>query len=1300
MEKFLARVNLVKLTHHEKFIKCAIFLAQSFERRPMDFYKIKQLQKKNVTEIYPAFVVQKHEDLMVRGRSFYAIWDKDKGLWSTNEDDVPRLVDKELRIYKEEIEPTTVGTILVRWLRDFDSNTWKKYKELLSSMFDSYHVLDNNLTFLNTEVKKTDYVSKRLPYPLEAGPHEAWDELVGTLYDDDERRKIEWSIGAIVSGDAKTIQKFLVIYGEAGAGKSTILNIIQQLFKGYYTTFEAKELTSSNNTFSTDSFRGNPLVAIQHDGDLSKIDDNSKLNAIVSHEEMQMNEKYKPSYSAKVNCFLFMGTNKPVKITDGKSGLIRRLIDVKTSGRKVPVTKYQALVSQIEFELGAIAQYCLDVYRQYGKHYYSSYIPLDMMFKTDVFFNFVEAHYYEFEREDSITLSRAYDLYKKYCEDSLIDHKLPRYKFRDELKNYFVEYLDRTRVEGNDNPIRSVFKGFQKNKFLSTQEIKEDILPFSISLDSDESIFDEVAADYPAQLASPLDSLPAYKWMNVSTTLKDLDTSQLHYVKLPENHIVIDFDLVDDSGEKSKELNLEAASKWPPTYSEFSKSGKGIHLHYIYDGDVNRLAHLYSPGIEIKTFPGDSSLRRKVHKCNELPIATINSGLPLKGEKVISADTVASEKGLIALVERNLNKEFHPGTKPSVDFIYKIFEDAHKSGLKYDLTSMRPKVLKFAMRSTNQSENCVNLVAKMKFKSDDEEANPVLSGVIENNSDKPIVFFDVEVFPNLFIICWKYDGTDKLPVRMINPKPNEVETLFSMKLVGFNNRRYDNHILYAAYMGKSPGELFQISKQITSKEQNGYFRNAYDLSYTDIYDFSSAANKKSLKKWEIELGIHHKELGIPWDQPVPEDRWTEVAEYCDNDVVATEVVFHHLSGDWAARRVLAALSGLTVNHTTNQHTTKIVFGDDKNTETSLVYTDLSEMFPGYKFDLGKSTYRGELVGEGGYVHAEPGIYENVALLDVASMHPTSIEKLNVLGPYTERLNDLRKGRVAIKRNQLDTLDGLLDGKLKAFAELAKQGEFTLKDLAEGLKTAINSAYGLTFAHHDNPFRDKRNIDNIVAKRGALFMVDLKYAVQEKGFKVAHIKTDSIKIPNATPDIIQFVHDFGKRYGYEFEHEATYSKFCLVNDAVYIAEYKDGKKAGTWTPTGAQFAHPIVFKSLFSKEELEFDDYCETKSVTGDSAIYLDFNEDLKEGEHNYQFVGRIGSFCPMIPGSGGAELMRTKADKYYAVTGTKGYRWMERETVKELKLESNIDPAYTDKLIEAAINQINKFGDFDKFVSD
>ena len=121
-------------------------------------------------------------------------------------------------------------------------------------------------------------------------------------------------------------------------------------------------------------------------------------------------------------------------------------------------------------------------------------------------------------------------------------------------------------------------------------------------------------------------------------------------------------------------------------------------------------------------------------------------------------------------------------------------------------------------------------------------------------------------------------------------------------------------------MGYSNEQLYNLSQRIISGDRDAFFGEAYNLSYTDVYDY--AATKQSLKKWEIELGIHHKELGLPWDQPVPEERWIEVAEYCDNDVIATEAVHEHLKADFTARQILADLAGGTVNDTTNSLTTR------------------------------------------------------------------------------------------------------------------------------------------------------------------------------------------------------------------------------------------------------------------------------------------------------------------------------------------------------------------------------------------
>ena len=290
--------------------------------------------------------------------------------------------------------------------------------------------------------------------------------------------------------------------------------------------------------------------------------------------------------------------------------------------------------------------------------------------------------------------------------------------------------------------------------------------------------------------------------------------------------------------------------------------------------------------------------------------------------------------------------------------------------------------------------------------------------------EKPLIFFDVEVYPNLFIVCWKYEGSSNV-VRMINPTAEDIAPLFSQKLIGFNNRRYDNHILYGRYMGYSLEELFDLSQRIIyngASNPSGLFGEAYNISYTDIFDFSS--KKQGLKKFQIELGIHHLELDLPWDQPVDEGVWQKVEDYCVNDVIATEAVFNSRKQDFVARQILAELSGLSVNHTTQQHTAKIIFGDDRNPQKKFVYTDLSEQFPEYTYgpvrdpETGKerwlSYYGDELTGEGGYVYSEPGFYTEVALLDVASMHPTSIERLNLFGPYTKNFSALKEARMAIK----------------------------------------------------------------------------------------------------------------------------------------------------------------------------------------------------------------------------------------------------------------------------------------------
>lgn len=1368
----------------------------------VDFFKVRMKSiRKDTYEIYPSFIIKASKDLMIRGGDFYAVWNESTGLWSVNEYDIVGIIDEALWTYYDTVKNKVEGSITVQTMEDFSSKSWEAYKRYIAKCPDNFRSLDSKIIFADQETKRSDYASKKLPYSLSDGTCDAWNELVSTLYLEDERRKIEWAIGAILSGDSKTIQKFLVFYGDAGTGKSTILNIIQMLFDGYYSTFDAKALAMSANQFSMEAFKNNPLVAIQHDGDLSRIEDNSRLNSIVSHEIMTINEKHKSLYDIRLNSFLLMATNKPVKITDAKSGLLRRLIDVNPSGNVIPSDRYQELMSAIEFEIGSIAKHCLDVYHKYGKKYYNTYRASEMQYKTDVFFNFVDEHYFIFSEQDGITLKQAYALYKEYCADTSLTYVMPMYAFREELKNYFLYYDDRIVIDGQR--FRSYYRGFISDKFdykvtdfsnkdeagtiEETEASDKDNAP--LVLDSTESVFDIVCASCFAQYANGKGT-PTRKWDNVTTRLNEIDTSKLHYVKLPSNHIVIDLDLKDDTGEKSAELNLKAASEFPPTYAEFSQGGAGVHLHYIYDGDSSKLSRLYADGIEVKVFSGNSSLRRKLTFCNTLDISHISGGLPLiKEKKMIKSTSIKSEKSLRDLILRNLRKEIHPATKPSIDFIYKILDDAYNSELSYDVSDMMTAVLSFAANSTNQAPYCIRTVGQMRFKSKDCIEEETRSTVAYTDETKPLAFFDIEVFPNLLLVNYKQAGEGKPMRRLVNPSPAEVEMMFDLKLVGYNNRQYDNHILYSRWLGKNNKEIYEQSKAIINgtreEKRAAMYRQAYDISYTDIYDFASSPNKMSLKKAEIEMGIHHQELGMDWDKPVPENKWDDVSEYCDNDVIATEARFNWLKGDWTARKILASLADMTVNDTTNSLTTRVIFEDNRTPQNEFNYRDLSKpvqrndiddgtyefiketfpdmvkddepfvspvngetsilpFFPGYRHfwetvtnSLGKkvrkekSVYRDIEVGEGGYVYAEPGMYVDVALLDITSMHPHSMLAECLFGPkYTARYRDIVYSRVDIKHEDWDAVRNILDHKLSIYVDQILNGEMTSKDLSNAMKTPINSVYGLTKTSYPNPFKHPDNVDNIVAKRGALFMVDLLKATQERGYKVVHIKTDSIKIANATPSAIEFVMEFGKKYGYNFEHEATYDRMCLVNKAVYIAKYKGGSHDGEWTATGAQFAQPYVFKTLFSHENIVFDDMCEVKNVK--SALYLDMNEgaqphpysedeynkategmtdaDLKNYKgpqigdmvetHHYHFIGRAGQFTPIKEGAGGGTLLREQNGKYYSAPDADGYRWLESEMVRNLGMENQVDLNFYRNKVDEAVASISEYGDFEWFVSD
>lgn len=1300
--------------------------------------EIRESRKQKSVIVKPEFIAT-GKGMMRKGGKFYAVLDDETGMWSTDEGDVIRIVDREIMryandhfvkndegnyIYFSAVEKDYLPVKLML-LDDSSSKQLIEFRNFCTTLppNNNYVQLDTDITFLDDKVTPDMYRSKRLSYNICDGSIEAYDRLMNVLYSEKDREKIEWSIGAIFTGMSKKIEKFLVLYGKPGSGKSTVLDLIKELFSGYWAPFVASELVSKSHQFATAAFRDNPLIAIQDDGSLAKIE-SPVINEIVSHKDVMINEKGKQQYAIRANAFLIMATNEVIDINDRKLGITRRLLDAYPSGKKIPEDEFDSLKERLKFELGAIAHHCVEVFKSKGKNYYSHYEPVQMIAKVNLLQNFLYDNLDSLSTQQYFYRDLLYSQFKDYCDASGVTIIPKRMEVTEQLTYYFDNFERSKWIPEQGHTVRNVFTGLNVRKVLGLDDEKKDNKEKGVWLKFDQttSPLDKLYSEQPAQYPKD-DGSPKNKWENVRTKLKDIDKSKLYWVKFPENVIKMDFDLTGSDGEKSLEENIKAANAFPPTYAELSKSGQGIHLYYIYDGDPNELEDIFAPNIEIKKSTGNRAHRRLITKCNNHEITHISSGLPKKGDKpkVFDENVAMTESKMRALIGKCIRKEIHDNTRSNIDFIFKILDDAYHSGLKYDVSDMHQDVLIFAINSTHQSDYCVNKVSEMKFSSEE-------GGEYDNryDPDAPIIFFDYEVFPNLVLLCWKYAGEDQVVHHIFNPTPEQIQDFVGMngkyrnKLIGFNNKEYDNHITYALLMGKPVYEIYAISQAIIGKDYAAKFREARNLSFSDILDFMP--EKISLKKWEIRLGVPHQECPYKWDEPVPEDKWDVVLSYCENDVRATEAVFNSKDGQaaWKGRLILVDLAnilmgpGSTPNDSTNTLTTKLIVGNDKNPQSKFVYPDLSKEFPGYEYNqygidpnryispdvkiTGKSIYKGYDPGEGGFVWANHGMYGRAISFDSASHHPSSIIAENGFGPYTENFKRLLDLRLMVKHKEYDKIRGLYNGALAKYLESKDDA----KALSFALKIAINSVYGLTAAKFKHPLHDPRNIDNWVAKRGALFMIDLMLNVRAMGYTVLHCKTDSIKVLDPDEKIANYIYEYGKKFGYTFEIEHIFDRLCLVNDAVYVCKYTDDPEnedeAGKWSATGKQFQIPYVFKKLFSHEEIVLEDMCETKNVK--SALYLDFNEGLPEGEHNYVFVGKTGQFCPIKPGCGGALLMTEKDGKYSYAQSSKGYRWLESTMVKDLHKEADIDTRYYEKLCDDAIKTIEKYGSYEEFVSD
>lgn len=1220
------------------------------------------------------FNVGRLHDVVIQGGQFVAFYNAESHFWEsrTHFYDYARKILYEAA--EEERSKYPGQTILVMDPQHLSSKVPAKIDALCKACEAEKPILFNQKVLWNTDTpKREDYATKSMSYSINSESCSNYDKLMSVLYSPEDRTMLEWLAGAALCGDGGRIDKFVYLEGEPGSGKSTFLNILEAVIGPYGASIKAEELASTSGMFATSQLKNGPLIAIQHDGDLSKIETNTTLNNIISHEPICINDKYAKTYYVRLNTLLFIASNYPLRLTDSMSGLLRRCLDPIPTGKLIPVEKYNALFQAAMHELGGIANRFVSVYEELGPRAYNGYRSSRIVRSGNALGYWVERNRdIDWSVDGECLLSTEYTLYRAYC-DGTATKPISKSLFERQLRFFWdtsaeevsennykdVRFMDYT---WKRKPFRKpIFSLYDAESTQAPDVQSDDFLAFTSKFDTSLAV---LCADCPAQYANEAGT-PRVSWVNVDTTLSNIVSGELHYVKLPENHIVVDLDCRDNNGGKAREVNFDKIRELglPPTYGEYSKSGEGIHLHYIYDGDVSKLTNLICENVEVKVFKGNASLRRKFTYGNNFPVSHISSGIPMKDKKdQIVADGVKDAKHLENIVKKGLRGEFG-SHKVTIDFLDYIIRSCKSKGMSYDLTIYYEDLKFYAAQSTHHSLELPKIV----------DAMPLKNGSV----DKPIVFFDMEVFPNYNCLCWKILGSKQTNRERFPTAKTVVDLLQDYNLIGFNNKSYDNMMLHQIMEGADSAALYQVSRSVIAQKMR-VPRQVQALSFSDIYDYCNT--KQSLKRWEVQLGIHHQECQYPWDRPVPESAWDDIDTYCCNDVEASEAVFNATQDDWEARKLLAYLTDMTVNDSTNELTAKLIFGDDTHPQDQFVYTDLSSIFPGYEYTInnGKctSTYLDKVVGEGGYVSVSLGYYEMVGVNDVESMHPTSACELNIFGTkYTERFRELVKSRKAAKNGDLEFIKKAFEGRLWDYCQITGQ---PWKKLKSSLKVPINAVYGMTSAKFTNRFKDPRNVDNIVAKRGALMMMTLEDKLQREGVVPVHIKTDSIKIKNFTQEINDEIVEFGKSYGYRFTIEEFYTVFCVFNKTEYLAY---NAATGEWESRGATLQNPYVFKSLVGGC-IQPSDYMLTKSVN-EGAIYIGDN-----------FCGKNVNVIA-VKKEYGAAMICKRDGKDVSVTGTKGLYFMEYEEAIEQDFMQMLDLQYYDCLVAEAKAKIEAYVPFD-----
>lgn len=418
------------------------------------------------------------------------------------------------------------------------------------------------------------------------------------------------------------------------------------------------------------------------------------------------------------------------------------------------------------------------------------------------------------------------------------------------------------------------------------------------------------------------------------------------------------------------------------------------------------------------------------------------------------------------------------------------------------------------------------------------------------------LFYDIEVFKHDNLVVFK--DIDKNVKGIFHNTHSGVSDLIKGKiLVGYNNHYYDDYILTRMMSGGNQDQIKMLNDRIIGG-QGPNIKVSPEINSLDCFK-QIDVSYPSLKKIEGNMGRCIKESDVDFniERALTEEELAQTIFYCSMDVDTTIDVFKiRFDTYFTTRQTIIdmldkdrqeyAKSWNTTTISANVLTKKpaVKWYDIRLGETNDDEDGTFKMFdkvPPEAVDLWKTKEKGKVTvrelgckiefGFGGLhgVNKNRQRFEDVKLLDVASMYPNIILNTQALGHGPTKIyKTIVEKRIAVKHT---------DDKLQ-----------------KALKLVINSCYGLLNNQYSllyNPAASKT-----VCIIGQIALYDLSKRLYESGCTLVNLNTDGVAFQGNESQYKPVWETWERDYNLNLELD-TFDLWVQKDVNNYVA-VKDGK----------------------------------------------------------------------------------------------------------------------------------------------